>query len=185
MKCTEMRLLHLGAGNRPATIDFQPVKVTINDIANLPHVNWCYDLNSLPWPLLDSSHDYIYAHDIIEHLDKANLILDEMIRVCTPGGRLDIQVPMSGSLAHTTDITHVRGFAENSFGHYMLNHPYCLGQPYFTAHRLELLSASLDGNYNLEIAPNGFIRPIPPELRLKVLAHQTVGNLRFMFKVVT
>jgi len=179
-----MRLLHLGAGNRPPSVDFQPSEITSNDLAPLPHIDWCYDLNILPWPIPDCSYDYIYAHDILEHLDKTHLIIDEMIRVCSTGGVLDIQVPMAGSLAHVTDVTHMRGFAENSFGHFIRNHPYCKGQPYFSSHRLDLISATLDNNYTLEVTESGFINPLPPNVRLSILTHQVIGNLRFKLCVV-
>ena len=109
-------------------------------------------------------------------------IFEEILRICKKGAILDLQVPMHGSLAHTTDITHLRGFAENSFGHFTNNHPYSLGQPYFSRKRVNLKEVTLDGN-KLDVAENGFIMPIDPNIRLKLLLHQSIGNLRFIFEV--
>ena len=177
-----MKVLHLGAGNRKAELGFTPTEMIVNDIEDLEHVNWCYDLNKLHWPFANESFDLIYAHDILEHLNSTRKIFEEMIRVCKKKGNIDLQVPMHGSLAHTTDITHHRGFAENSFGHFIKNHPYCQGQPYFSGKRIELISCEVDQK-KLKILDNGFIIPVDPNTRIRILLHQEIGNLRFKFLV--
>ncbi len=177
-----MKVLHLGAGNRSAQLEFTPTELIVNDIEKLNHVNWCYDLNRLHWPFDNESFDLVYAHDILEHLDDTRKIFEEMIRVCKKQGQIDLQVPMHGSLAHATDITHQRGFAENSFGHFIENHPYCQGQPYFSGKRIELIYGEVD-RIPLKIQENGFILPIDQNRRIRILLHQEIGNLRFKFKV--
>ena len=60
-----------------------------------------HDLNKFPYPLEDNSFDVVYSRHCLEHLDNPEKVIEELYRICKPGGMLDIIVPyFAGYNAH-------------------------------------------------------------------------------------
>ena len=79
------------------------------DIAPLPTVDVIADANA-GLPFRDSSVDGVHLNHVLEHFDNLVAALDEVWRVCKPGGRVYITVPHATSSFMTwRDPTHRRG----------------------------------------------------------------------------
>ena len=117
--------LNFGSGN-------DPLEGFINvDFLKRDDVDFEYNLMDFPYPWDDNSVEEIRAIDVIEHLDhytdKSSPVVDfhrkptimcfieECYRILQPGGLLYIQTPHWDSDLFKIDVTHVRGFHENSF----------------------------------------------------------------------
>lgn len=67
-----------------------------------------HDLNVFPYPFEDHSFDMIEAFHVIEHLDRAFVVMKELHRILKPEGLLHIKVPhFSRGLSHAE---HKSGF---------------------------------------------------------------------------
>ncbi len=107
------RALHIGPGKKGL-----PGAVTI-DVLNLPGVDTVHDLDVLPWPFQDNEFDFIFAHNVFEHLDKQVLVMEEMWRILKPQGRIVITVPYFRSPDAFTDSTHKHFFTSQSLDYYI------------------------------------------------------------------
>jgi SAM-dependent methyltransferase len=112
-----MTSLHLGCG--PASKDGD-VGV---DLLPGPAVDVVHDLNVFPWPLPDSTYDYVLCKDVLEHLTNIVRVMEEIWRVSVNGARIDIQVPAAGSMDFFTDPTHIRAFGATSFDYFDPDRP--------------------------------------------------------------
>ncbi len=72
------------------------------------------DLEQKKLPFDDGFFDAVFAKDILEHLPKPWLLLEEARRVLKPGGRLLASVPMAKPRVVWGDYTHVRGYTETA-----------------------------------------------------------------------
>lgn len=80
------------------------------------------DLNQ-QFPFPDHSVDELRAYDVIEHLlDKINT-MNEIWRICKPGGKVDIFVPSTDGRGAFQDPTHVTFWNINSFLYYCIDFP--------------------------------------------------------------
>jgi len=114
------RVLDVGCGSKkhPGAVGIDLSADTDADIV--------HDLNSLPWPIEDSSFDQILLQDVIEHLDDLYGVFAELHRVGRPGARVHLRTPHYSSALAYSDPTHVhflsaaaiRGLAEPGFAHY-------------------------------------------------------------------
>lgn len=109
--------LNLGSGN-------DPKEGFINvDFLDLPEVDFNHNLMIFPYPWEDNSVEEIMAVDVIEHLDNYTkdfkptylTFIEECHRILKTGGQLFIQTPAWDSPLLWIDITHVRGFDDQSF----------------------------------------------------------------------
>ena len=109
--------LNFGSGN-------DPLEGFVNvDFLERDDVDFQYNLMDFPYPWEDNSADEIRAIDLIEHLDHYTddkrptviAFIEECYRILKPGGELYIQTPHWDSDLFKIDVTHVRGFHENSF----------------------------------------------------------------------
>ena len=166
-------VLHIGAGQKfiPNYVNNDSVRYVTNDHAALPGITWPADLNQMPWSFPDDYFDEVYAIDIIEHLNSPKQVLEEIYRLLKKGGFVDIQVPHFGSLAHASDMTHRHGFTPLSFGFFLVGHPYCNSQPWYSEARFNCLSFALDDMPQDQLL-------IPDDWREKMLLHKVVGNLQ-------
>jgi SAM-dependent methyltransferase len=91
-------------------------------IANVTQGDMMVALESLP----PESHDVVIAFDVLEHLDKDEIIdvTDEVVRILKPGGRWLIHVPNGASpfagAALYNDFTHETSFTVESMTQLML-----------------------------------------------------------------
>lgn len=66
----------------------------------------------------DNSVDYIEAHHVLEHIVNFNNLILEIKRVCKPGARIDIIVPLGNTMWDIADPSHVRRFNHKTFEYY-------------------------------------------------------------------
>jgi SAM-dependent methyltransferase len=85
-----------------------------------------HDLNEFPYPFEDDSFDQVLMQDVLEHLREPIRVMDELHRVCRPGGRIQLRTPHFSSMLAYSDPTHthyfsaeaIRTLAEPRFSHY-------------------------------------------------------------------
>jgi len=113
-----MKILDLGCGENK-------IKGAIGlDNVNLKSVDIVHDLIHFPYPFESKSIDIIYLRHVIEHFDinDINKILIECHRILINGGKIEISVPHTFSIAAYTDITHKTFFTFNSGNYFDKNH---------------------------------------------------------------
>lgn len=104
--------LNLGAGN------FEKAGFVDVDINPVRPGSIVQDLNfGLP-TVDDNTVTYIEAHHILEHITRLDFLMDEIARVCVPGARVDIVVPLANTLWDVADPSHVRKFNHKTFEYY-------------------------------------------------------------------
>jgi SAM-dependent methyltransferase len=72
------------------------------------------DLETNVLPLRSGSVRSVLAKDILEHVQKPWLLLQEVHRALEPGGRLLVSVPLAMGSRVWEDYTHVRGFTRRA-----------------------------------------------------------------------
>ena len=77
---------------------------------DLPGVNIIQDLNKHPWDIPDNTYDEIFAKFILEHTADNIKDLEDMWRICKPGGIIEIYVPHAFSDLTTAGVGHIRGY---------------------------------------------------------------------------
>ncbi len=133
MNCEEGQLsqqpkvLDLGCGNkkRPGAIGVDFNERTAADVI--------HNLNSFPYPFDDSSFDEIYLDNALEHLDDVMHVMEEVYRLCKPGGVVKVIVPYFRSPWAYIDPTHKHFFTVNSFAYFDPDHIICTRYDYSLA----------------------------------------------------
>lgn len=122
-----MKILDLGCGNRkrPGAIGVDFNKRTAADII--------HNLNSFPYPFKDASFEEIYLDNTLEHLDNVIRVMEEVYRICTPGGLVKVIVPYFRSLWAFIDPTHQHFFTVDSFSYFDPDHIICVRYDYTLA----------------------------------------------------
>ena len=101
--------LNLGCGK-----DIRPDYLNV-DCMNFMGVDKVYDLNKFPWPFKDNTFDEVLAFQIIEHLNDAYKVFEEIHRICRNGASIKLIVPHFSSFSCWGDMQHKRGFSIESF----------------------------------------------------------------------
>lgn len=102
--------LELGCGNR------KRLEKSIGiDMLDYPCVDIVGDLNEVLQAFPAESVNLVTSHHVFEHLDDLGEILDELVRILRPGGRLEIAVPHFSNPYYFSDATH-----KSFFGLYTL-----------------------------------------------------------------
>jgi hypothetical protein len=91
------------------------------DSIELPGVNVLHDVNDLPLPFDDASASEIHCISILEHVDFIPLLQD-LYRILTSGGTVEILVPHFSSPDAYRDPTHIRYFTAGSFDFFVTGH---------------------------------------------------------------
>lgn len=77
------------------------------------------DLEAFPWPFEDNDFDYILMKHVLEHVGSQfsvfKKIMQELYRISSPDGIIEIQVPHFSHNTFWSDPTHVRGFTDLTF----------------------------------------------------------------------
>lgn len=104
-----MKILDVGCGKNK-TANSVGIDVATESDADVVH-----DLNSFPYPFDDNEYDKVVCYDVLEHLDDVVCVMEEIHRICKPGGSLYIRVPHFSSCHAYGDPTHKRAFSSESF----------------------------------------------------------------------
>lgn len=77
------------------------------------------DIEQTPWPLEDSSFDFVLMKHVLEHVGADfptfRSVMQELYRVIAPGGMIEIHVPHFRHDTWWSDPTHVRAFTPLTF----------------------------------------------------------------------
>jgi len=103
--------LNLGCGRRK-------LKGTWINVDRVKHdnVDVVHNLDTFPYPFTDNSVDYIYMHDVIEHLANPYECMIECHRILKPKGIIEIITSHKNHLS-SYDIAHKSYFTERSMCH--------------------------------------------------------------------
>ncbi len=84
-----------------------------------------HDLENFPWPFEDQCAEEILLQHVLEHLGKDNAtflkIMQELYRVCAPGGTIRIIAPHPRHDDFLQDPTHVRAIVPEQFRHFSVD----------------------------------------------------------------
>lgn len=105
--------LDVGCGNNkiPGAVGIDLVSGTQADIV--------HDLNVFPWPLEDSSFEFIRLWSVIEHLRDIVAVVNEVYRVSKPGATVIIGTPHFSSANAYTDPTHVHWYSASFLDYFI------------------------------------------------------------------
>jgi len=122
--------LNLGSGfDRSVT---EAINVDIN-LAARPDV--VADLNKFPYPFRDSVFDEVWCKDVIEHLDRLTVVMEDIHRISKAGAKVVITVPHFSCANTFIDVTHTRSLSFFSFDYFTENSPYS----YYSKARFKIL----------------------------------------------
>jgi SAM-dependent methyltransferase len=96
------------------------------DISPDTNADVVHDLDVFPYPLGDDAFDQVLMQDVIEHVRDPIRVVEELVRVCRPGARIQLRTPHFSSMLAYSDPTHlhhfgveaIRSLAEPRFAHY-------------------------------------------------------------------
>ena len=135
--------LNVGCGR-----DIQQGWVNI-DLAALPGVDIVFDLEACghtQLPIEDNSVAEIRLSHVIEHIDNALPLMEELYRVAADGCVCTIRVPHGSSDDAWTDPTHVRPYFPGSFGYFSQPHYWRADYGYRGDWQPEKVSLMVDQN---------------------------------------
>ncbi len=130
---SERTILHLGSGLK------YMAGATNVDVTAAGKPDVVHDLNVRPWPFETSSFDDVHAYDVIEHLEDVLKTLEEIHRVCRPGGVLHVVVPHFSSEGAFTDPTHRHYFGIGTFDYMVDGHT----NSFYTTTRFRILTREI------------------------------------------
>ncbi len=104
-----MKKLHFGCG--------EDIKEGFDnvDIQKSPKVKKSFDFNKFPYPLKDSTYDYVWSRCVLEHLEEPDKVLNELWRVCKPNAIIEIIVPYYNNKSAVNDMQHKHFFSDSTF----------------------------------------------------------------------
>jgi SAM-dependent methyltransferase len=93
------------------------------DAAGVDGVDLRHDLRCRPYPLPGDSADEVVLNHVLEHFADPLPVLEEVWRICRPGGLVRIRTPHYSGPYAWKDPTHQRAFTSESF-HYFGENAY-------------------------------------------------------------
>ncbi len=125
-------VLDLGCGQKK-----RPGAIGIDRIA-LAGVEVTADLDRYPLPVADNVADEIVLSHVLEHLQDVIGIMEEVWRICKPGGLVVIRTPHYTGRYAWLDVTHKRSFCAESFTYFGQS-----SYSYYTKARFEIVRQRL------------------------------------------
>ena len=124
---TSVKILDLGCGKkkRPGAIGV--------DYSDRHDADIIHNLNAFPYPFGDDEWDEIYLDNVLEHLDDPMKVMEEVHRICKPGGQVKVIVPYFRSIWAFIDPTHKHFFTVDSFAYFDPRHSICQQYDYTPA----------------------------------------------------
>jgi SAM-dependent methyltransferase len=150
------------------------------DISEDTDADVVHDLNEFPYPLQDDSFDQVLMQDVLEHVRDPIRVMDELHRVCRPGGRIQLRTPHFSSMLAYSDPTHthyfsaeaIRTLAEPRFSHY-------------TTVRMRVVHVTIDLWFPFRVLGVGFlVRRFPIQYESYLAFRFPAMNIRAEFEVV-
>jgi predicted SAM-dependent methyltransferase len=114
-----MIILDLGCGKKKRA---NSIGVDYSDRHNADVI---HDLNTFPYPFDSISIDEVYMDNVLEHLDEPMRVMEEVHRICRPGGMVKVIVPYFRSVWAFIDPTHKTFYTVDSFAYYDPRHIIC------------------------------------------------------------
>ncbi len=87
------------------------------DLRRQPGINLVADIERR-LPLKSDSVDVVWMRHVIEHVRDLIGLMEEVCRICRPGGKVEIDVPYYTSRGAFRDPTHVRFITEDTFQYF-------------------------------------------------------------------
>ena len=134
----QRKALAVGCGREKNKTPFRG-KIVGVDVANLRGVDVVHDLNKYPWPFNEDEFDFIYADNVLEHLDSIVKPLEEIWRITKKKGRIKIIVPLFPGIWTFADPTHKQVFTYMSFNYFEKKH----GLNYYSKARFKIMSRKI------------------------------------------
>ncbi len=116
---SSLKILDLGCGKKKRS---GAIGVDYSDRHNADII---HDLNKFPYPFKDNEVDEIYLDNVLEHLDDVMRVIEEVHRICKPGGKVKVIVPYFRSVWACIDPTHKHFFTVDSFAYFDPRHVIC------------------------------------------------------------
>lgn len=111
------------------------------DIIQLDGVDIIHDLNQIPYPFEISTVDEIWMDNVLEHLEKPMIVIEEIYRICKNHARITIAVPYFRSFYAIIDPTHRNFFGVNWFNYFdpshLFNEKYQYSKAKFQVEKIE------------------------------------------------
>lgn len=136
-----MEILDLGCG------DARDPRATHGaDVRGYSGVDYVCDLDKLPWPIESNRFDRIILRDVIEHLDNAVAVMEELHRIAKPGGIVELWTPHYSHPNSYHDPTHRHHFSFGSFDYFTGDRAY----PRYLSCEFRMVKKELifDGRFN-------------------------------------
>lgn len=111
------------------------------DMFALPNVDVVHNLDVYPWPFSDDSFDRIICRHSLSHLGDFVRAMEELHRICKPGGIVEIQAPHYASDNFNTDPTHRIALGIRSMNYFCDNVPF--KYRYYSKSRFELVRSNI------------------------------------------
>ena len=123
----KINILDIGCGNkkRPGAIG-----VDFNDRTDADVI---HNLNIFPYPFEDAYFDEVYLDNTLAHLDDVMRVMEEVYRICKPGGVVKIITPYFRSHYAFIDPTFKHFFTVQSFAFFDPDHLICIRYDYTLA----------------------------------------------------
>lgn len=129
----DCKKLNLGAGNVVI-----PGYTNLDSIP-LPSIDIVHNLDSMPWPIVDNSYEEIFCDNVLEHLGSIIGPMQELHRICKPGAKVIIRVPIFPGIGAAADPTHKQFFCYTTFNYFRPED----GLNYYSTARFKILKRKI------------------------------------------
>lgn len=158
------------------------------DIIPLEGVDIVHDLNQFPYPIDSNTIDEIWMDNVLEHLNKPMLVMEELYRICRSNAKVTIAVPYFRSFYAIIDPTHCNFFGVYWFNYFDPSHIFHKKYQYSKAQfKLEKLEFDREFKKNMRFWHKALVkfaekRPYSYESRLSHLF--PLNSLTFYLKAL-
>ncbi|GKS59009.1 hypothetical protein YTPLAS18_25360 [Nitrospira sp.] len=87
------------------------------DVRKVDGVNLVANIES-PLPILSNSVDTVLMRHVVEHVRDLVSLMEEVYRICRPGGTVEVDAPYYTSRGAFRDPTHLRFITEDTFQYF-------------------------------------------------------------------
>ncbi len=113
------------------------------DKIKLSGVDVVHDLNSFPYPFKSSMFSEIVCNHVLEHLDDAVSVMEELHRIGKKGALIRVKVPYFNHHSSFTDPTHKHFFTLDSFNYFTSSGKF----NFYSKARFQIIKKRLKGTY--------------------------------------